>query len=118
MVKKNINLGAISFLGLTVLAIISGIGMPANLTGISLVLMGLLGIIAGIINITTKEIVPFLLAIITLMVGGTGIALISFFDVISLGATINAIVGNLVVAYGVMGVVVAFKTVFTLGPKK
>lgn len=115
MVKGKMGIGAMAFLGLTVLAIISGIGMPASMASISLILMGVFGIIAGFVNIKSQEVVPFLVSIMALVVGGAGIGLVAAFDVISLGATVISIVNNLASAYATMGIVVGLKTILATG---
>ena len=113
--KKEMGIGAIAFLALTALAIISGIGMPTSMAGISLILMGIFGIIAGLVNISTKEVVPFLVSIMALIVGGTGIGIAAAFDVINLGTMVTSIITNLAGAYATMGIVVGLKTILSTG---
>lgn len=113
--KKGMGIGTFSFIALTVLAVLAGIGVPSGWTSISLVLMGVFGIIAGFANIKDEEVVPFLISIVTLVVGGAGLGIMSAFDIINLGAMVSSIVSNLAIAYIAMGVVVALKTILTKG---
>lgn len=72
MAKENkiINYGQYAFLGGLVIAIV--VGLASNMLGTALPLamavLGVLGVIVGLMNISDKEIMPFLVAAIALIV--------------------------------------------------
>ena len=87
-------LGAIAFFAGMLLAIIAG-GLSRDNGTIILVLV-ILGVIVGLFNITSREMIPFLVAAIALVVVGTATDPFGPLDDISwlegLGRTLNAMV--------------------------
>ena len=76
----------------------------------------LLGLVVGIINLTAKETIPFLVAVIALMLAG--IVNLNLFDLYGLfpelGLYARSILSNIVVFVMPAGVIVALKTVWHL----
>lgn len=97
-----------------VISIICGIIAPAN--PIVILILVILGIIIGVLNITTKEIVPLLLAVIALVVVGNVFAPIKTL-------AIGAILGNILSLFATLmapaAIIVAIKALVAVGfPKE
>ena len=69
--EKSANIGVWAFLLGIVIAIIAGFLMPAN--GMAILALAVLGIIVGLLNITDKELVPYLVANIAFVTGAAGL---------------------------------------------
>jgi len=85
-------IGMISFFAGMILATLAGI-FWRDVAGISLALV-ILGIVVGILNISDKEIMPFLVSAIALVVVGSG-SFTALNDLVSgFGTILNGIVGH------------------------
>jgi len=116
--KRNIIgiLGAIAFFAGMLLAIISG-GVSRDNGTIILVLV-ILGVVVGLFNITSREMIPFLVAAIALVVVGTATSPFGPLDDISwlegLGRTLNAMVAYIAVFMTPAAVINAVRVVWSL----
>jgi len=105
-----VNVGKWAFLIGVVLAIVAGFitaSWPA-------IVLAILGLIVGFLNISAKEVLHYLVAVIALLVIGTaGIAALE-----SLGGfveTVQLMISNFIVFVAASGLIVAFKTIVALG---
>lgn len=109
-------LGAIAFFAGMLLAIIAG-GLSRDNGTIILVLV-ILGVIVGLFNITSREMIPFLVAAIALVVVGTAANPFGPLDDISwldgLGRTLNAMVAYIAVFMTPAAVINAVRVVWSL----
>jgi hypothetical protein len=108
--------GAIAFFAGMLLAIIAG-GISRDNGTIILVLV-ILGVIVGLFNITSREMIPFLVAAIALVVVGTATDPFGPLDDISwlngLGRTLNAMVAYIAVFMTPAAVINAVRVVWSL----
>jgi cell division protein FtsW (lipid II flippase) len=109
-------LGALAFFAGMLLAIISG-GIARDNGTIILVLV-ILGVIVGLFNITSREMIPFLVAAVALVVVGTAAEPFGPLDDISwldgLGRTLNAMVAYIAVFMTPAAVINAVRVVWSL----
>lgn len=109
-------IGAYAFMLGVIIAILAGIatGFVATYTGIITLVLVVLGLIVGYLNISDKEIVPFMVAAIGLIVAGS--AKLSAIDsvIAGLGTTLDAILGNIIVFVAPAAIIVGLKTVYAL----
>jgi len=106
-------LGAIAFLAGMLLAIIGG-GVSRDNGTIVLILV-ILGIIVGLFNITSREMIPFLVAAIALVVVGTVGAFSSLDDIIDgLGRVLNGMVVYIAVFMTPAAIITAIRVVWSL----
>ena len=106
-------LGAIAFLAGMLLAIIGG-GVSRENGTIVLVLV-ILGIMVGLFNITSREMIPFLVAAVALVVVGTVGAFSSLDDVIDgLGRVLNGMVDYIAVFMTPAAIITAIRVVWSL----
>ena len=106
-------LGAIAFLAGMLLAIIAG-GVSRDNGTIVLVLV-ILGIIVGLFNITSREMIPFLVAAVALVVVGTVGAFSSLDDITDgLGRVLNGMVDYIAVFMTPAAIITAIKVVWSL----
>ena len=113
-------LGAIAFFAGMLLAIIAG-GVSRDNGTIVLILV-ILGIIVGLFNITSREMIPFLVAAIALVVVGTAVASQGNFgpfspldDVIDgLGRVLNGMVAYIAVFMTPAAIITAIRVVWSL----
>ncbi len=104
--------GAAAFLVGMILSIIGGIWIRDSGTITLILVIG--GILVGLLNITAKEVVPFLIATIALIVvGQTGF--VSLNDVaVGFGDGLNAIVGYIAAFMAPAAVINAMRAVWAL----
>jgi len=106
--------GEWAFLAGVILALLFGL-FKGQVTGTFATTLIVLGIIVGFLNISEKETTPYLVSAIALLVAGSaGLGDLPFANVVNLAAMLKNIV--LFVAPAV--VIVALKTIITLGKKK
>ena len=111
---KIAKLGEWAFLAGVLLALLVGLFM-GQATGTMVTILIALGIIVGLLNIAEKETVPYLIASIALLVAGSaGLSGLPFANLINL----EAMLGNIVLFVAPAAVIVALKTVITLGKKR
>lgn len=108
-------LGKWAFIAGLVLAILSGFLI---LPGVSVILFGL-GIIVGFMNIRKKEITPYLVAIIALIVVSSGILLVeeTYASLIGIGV-IKSVLSNFTIFVSASGLVIAIRAILLLGGEK
>jgi len=87
--------------------------LASFITGYATVILSILfilGLIVGFLNITEKEIIKFLVGVITLLLlGVASIQVLSFLQVI--GQYINSVLGNFISFVSAAGLVVAIKAI-------
>ncbi|MEM5869625.1 MAG: hypothetical protein QXR09_00430 [Candidatus Aenigmatarchaeota archaeon] len=106
------NVGEYAFLLGIGLAVVAGLLMQTG--GWISVLLVLLGLVVGLMNITSKETISFLLAAVALLiVGSAGLEKIPIF-----GVYLEPIIANIQAFVAPAVVVVALKTIFDLAKKK
>ncbi len=107
-------LGHWAFIVGVLIAIIAGL-VPAWQTATVIWILVILGLIVGLLNITTKETVEFLVATIALVVIGTA-GTQAIFQTF-LGNIVPQILGNIVAFVAPAGLIVALKSVYALAQK-
>ncbi len=124
MKDKALNYGQYAFLGGFVIAII--VGLASNMLGTSLplalVVLGLLGLIVGLLNISDKEVMAFLVATIALLLVTTSINkvvdnlnIVGGVMVSPVGAFITNFLSALAIFVAPAAFIVALKQIYTLG---
>lgn len=110
-------IGELAFIGFVIIAILAGLTTYANPEtsyGIVMAVMVILGVLVGLINISEKETIPFLVASIALLSAGT-----ANFD--SLG-TLGKVMSNILDFVGAFvspaAVIVGLKAIYSIGAKK
>lgn len=107
-------IGEWAFLAGVILALLVGLFQAEAATGAVAAILVALGIIVGFLNIAEKETTAYLVATIALLVAGsTGFAVLPL-----VGDTVAAMLKNIVLFVAPAAVIVALKTVVTLGKKK
>ncbi|MEM4248433.1 MAG: hypothetical protein QXH80_04120 [Candidatus Nanoarchaeia archaeon] len=115
MAKKKADLhriGHYSFIAGILIAIIVGL-VPQLRGDVAIWIMVVLGIVVGLLNITAKETVGFLVASVALVIGASASAL--SLAVIWVGLT--TILGNIIIFVAPAAIVVAIRTVIALAEK-
>lgn len=109
-------LGAIAFFVGMITAIICGAVPDWRDSGVVVLILVILGIVVGVFNITSREIIPFLIAAIALVVvgsvGGTFEPLDKIID--GLGKALDAIIGFIAVFMVPAAVINAVRVVWEL----
>lgn len=113
-------IGEYAFLVCLLVAVIAGLAV-SRLTdyqgSISLALV-ILGAVIGLITVTEKEITPFLLAAVALLVANTGAVFIVINDVVGgLGTAINGVVVNIATFVAPAAIILSVKSVYALARK-
>ncbi len=105
-------LGKWAFIAGLVIAILSGFLV---IPGVSLVLF-LLGITVGFMNIRKKDITPYLVAIIALIVVSSGIMLLEepYISTMGLGV-VKSILANFIAFVSASGLIIAIRSILQLG---
>lgn len=93
-----------------VIALVAGIVMPAN--QIVLIVLIILGLIIGFLNITAKEILLFLVAVIALIVAGGAFAPLT---TLGIGAMLGNILGYVAALMAPAAIVAAIKALWAVG---
>lgn len=97
------------FIGLIV-ALLVGIFSTGLMSEAAIIVLLIIGLIVGLLNITDKEIMPFLIACIALIVLGST-AVIPF-------AWINRIISAIIVLVVPAALIGALKAIYTIGASK
>ncbi len=108
--------GSWAFIVGILLAIIAGVIVYP--TGWVILLLGLLGLIVGFMNITTKEATPFLVAAIALVASAASFNLVLETVGGTAAAALQTILGNIAVFVAPAAIVVALKAIFALASEK
>lgn len=103
-------LGFAAFIIGLILAVVAGLLWPSNTTIITVLLI--LGIIIGILNITAKEFMLFLIAVIALIVAGNVFAPLK---VLSLGITLGNILSYIAILVSPAAIIAAIRALWTVG---
>ena len=116
MAKKNLEvIGKWAFLIGLIVVVVAGLIEEAGIYTVpqlTLILV-VLGLIVGFLNITEKNVVKLLVAIIALIsVGGAAVAAIP-----AINAYLAAILANIIAFAGAAGLVVAVKAIYEVGKK-
>ncbi len=105
-------LGTWSFYGGIVLSVLLGLFNVSF--GATALLLGLLGVLVGLLNVTNKETIGFLIAGIALNSGATG--LVAVFDSVTVGAVsaavLSVILGNLTIFISPAIGIIALKALY------
>ena len=112
------SLGPLSFALLVALAVVMGLFVDLITPAVSATLIILLALIVGFSNITQKEIVTFLIAVVAIVLMGATLATMVITSTMPFATVFGAILANLVLAFAVVGVVVGLLTVFKTASKK
>lgn len=114
-------IGEIAFLVCLLVAVIAGLAV-SKLTadqnawvGVALVI---LGAIIGLVTITEKEVTPFLIAAVALLVAGAGTFLALDFAVSGLGTAINGVVVNIARFVAPAAIILSVKGIYALAKAK
>jgi hypothetical protein len=102
-------LGSWAFLIGVILAVVLGLGFVGGLTGTWLLVLVVIGLIVGLLNIADREVKPFLLSGIVLIIA-TSMGQSVIGSVQYLGGVLDALLAIFVPAV----IIVAIKHVFTL----
>ncbi len=121
--KDQAKYGQYAFLGGVVLAIIVGLasGFLGGSLPIVLAVLGVLGLIVGLLNITEKEVTPFLIATIALLAAPSALAPVTALIAANgagLGTTLvtdlNGFLGAIAVFISPAAFVVALKSIYQM----
>ena len=114
--KNNLDkVGRYSFFIGVILAILAGLFTNWISTSILVILLGLLGLIVGLLNITARENTDFLVAVIALMLAGSAGV---FGTIPSVGAYISAILFNIVIFIVPAALIVSLKAIWNLAERR
>jgi len=97
----------VGIVGALILGLLQGFGVAVGATWITTVLV-IAGIIIGLMNISEKETVPFMISAFVIGLGSAGLATLPF-----VGGMFNSVLISLVQVASPAGVVVAIKTVIS-----
>jgi len=107
-------IGEWAFLAGVILAILIGL-FKGEATGTIATVLVVLGVLVGFLNIAERETTPYLVAAVALLVAGSaGLGSLPLAGVLNL----SAMLGNIVLFVAPAAVIVALKTIITLGKKK
>ena len=121
----NQKIGVYAFLLGIIIAIIVGLlatyaatSLGATTLGVTTTIVVVLGLIVGFLNISEKQITPFLIAVIALAVSGiaAGTASLGFINnaIPTLGTLVTNVVGNITIFVVPAGIVVALKAIWDM----
>ncbi len=106
-------IGEWAFLIGVIITLLVGLLKGATATGTTATILVVLGVLVGLINITEKQTTGYLVSAIALLIAGSaGLGTLPF------GTQISAMLGNIVLFVAPAAVIVALKTVVTLGKTK
>ena len=120
-VKPNMETGKFgeyAFLAGVLIATIAGIAGSALPAGTVTLLLVVLGIVAGVLNITERETTPFLVAAVALIAAGTANFSVISVGSFALGAMIDGVVKNIAVFVAPGAIIVAVKAIWALASSK
>lgn len=124
MAMDNAKIGVYAFLLGIIIAVIVGLlatyavtALGTTTLGVTSAIVVVLGLVVGFLNISEKQITPFLVAVIALAVSGiaAGTASLTYLNFIpTLGTLIANVVGNITMFVVPAGIVVALKAVWDM----
>ena len=111
-------IGRWAFIVFVIIAVLAGLaaglGGRAALGWVSLIMV-ILGIIVGLTNLTEKEAIPFLTAVIALLVANSGQVFLVIDEVAKpLGTIINSILSNVAAFVAPAAILLAVKAIYNL----
>jgi len=111
-------IGRWAFIVFVIIAVLAGLaaglGGRAALGWVSLIMV-ILGIIVGLTNLTEKEAIPFLTAVIALLVANSGQVFLVIDEVAKpLGTIINSILSNIAAFVAPAAILLAVKAIYNL----
>ena len=110
-------IGELAFMLFVLVAIIAGLATfvsPESGYGTVTAAMIFLGVIVGLINVSEKETIPFLVAAIALLAAGTA----NFESIGAVGKVISNILNFVGAFVAPAAVIVALKAIYAMGAKK
>lgn len=110
-------IGELAFIGFVIIAILAGMATyasPDTSYGIVTAVMVVLGALVGLINISEKETIPFLVASIALLAAGTA----NFGSLGVPGKVISNILDFVGAFVSPAAVIVGLKAIYSIGAKK
>ncbi len=124
MAMDNAKIGVYAFLLGIIIAVIVGLlatyaatALGTTTIGVTSAIVVVLGLVVGFLNISEKQITPFLVAVIALAVSGiaAGTASLTYLNFIpTLGTLFANVVGNITMFVVPAGIVVALKAVWDM----
>ena len=115
---KGLKLGVLSFAAL-LLAVFANAAMPGETGVVGLALITVFAIMVGFVNVTSKESLLFLTAMIAItVVGGLGTLITAVTDIVSLPVFLVDTAIGLFVAFGITTIVVAARVVLSIAKNK
>lgn len=118
MAKKNLEvIGKWAFLIGLVIAIVAGLIEGYYTIPYASLILVILGLIVGFLNITEKDTVKLLVAIIALMGVGAATVIVIGEVITTINTILLALVTNILVFAGAAGLVVAVKAIYEVGKK-
>ncbi len=119
--KGNVNYGQYAFLGGIVIALL--VGLASNMLGgalpIVLGVLGLLGLVVGLLNVSDKEVTPFLVATIALLAVPSALQPIMMLLAtgemgVAMAGMMNGFLGAIAIFVSPAAFVVALKSIYSL----
>ncbi|MBW3023164.1 hypothetical protein KY308_03605 [Candidatus Woesearchaeota archaeon] len=121
MAKKSNNaamVGRYAFLLGLILAIVMGIIPAVGSNAVAMSVLVILGLLIGLLNVSAKETMPFLLATAVLViVAGFGGGVLSAVQPAVVGASLRGILGALITLIVPASIVVALKEIYAFAEK-
>jgi len=123
---KAVKAGEYAFILCVIIAILAGLVVGAGLVGTSgawvALILVILGVVVGLTTVTEKEITPFLIAVIALVVAGAGnifsvgLAGVAGLDV--LGRIIDSILSHVAIFVAPAAIILSLKAIYALASKR
>ncbi len=117
--RSTTKLGHVFYTIGVIIAVIMGIGTALDLTWSQnewlVFILVLVGLVTGFYNITTKEVAPFLIGTVALVVVSSAARLTAIDTLLPrIGTFLDASLSNFIIVVAVAAVVVSFKAVYSL----
>lgn len=105
--------GAWAFLIGVILALIIGLISKGSMSGLWVGILAIIGLIVGFLNVTDKEVTPFMMAgIVLILASSFGGDVVK--DVPGVGSYLGGILNSILILFTPATIVVALKSVFVL----
>ena len=110
-------IGGWSFIGGLAIAVVAGVVIPSE--GWLIAVLGILGLIVGLLNVTAKEATPFLVAAIALVATTAGFSnVLATISTGTIAKIVMTILGNIAVFVAPAAVIVAIKAIYSLAKQE